>query len=451
MESDGRMVGVLSHLRRAASVLEQAWGPLLFAVAAVAVTVHVPYVNAPPIRSDGLGYHAWTRALLDRDLSFCGSPELEAVQAVSPPDPVTSRCADKYPPFLALLRFPVMAPFTAANHGAWRSPAEDAVDQWFAVVAGTVAVASVVLAGRRLRFRPLGTNLAAAGVGFGMGVFHYATYDSSFTHVHSAALVGLLVLVGLDLFVVDGGSFESRSRRSLLWLFALCTALSTFLVGIHLPSTLVLGSMIACLAILRPDALRTGARRGFVAGACLIAIGTVTSFQLLYDRYVFRRWTISSYAGEHFDIRQLKELPLLFGFERGLFSWFPIIAVALLATVAARQWRLLLCGAVCILPLTVLYGSWHSWNLAAGLGHRGFVELAPLVGLALACSMNASRGATGHALAAATVLATVMTTGLLVAYWNGSANYGEITRAEWIRFAVGRDSFLPALWRWFRR
>ena len=53
------------------SALRQRWGSLLIVVAIlVPVTLFQPYRNGPPIRSDGAGYHLWTRVLLEGDLSF---------------------------------------------------------------------------------------------------------------------------------------------------------------------------------------------------------------------------------------------------------------------------------------------------------------------------------------------------------------------------------------------
>src|SRR5438132_500382 len=46
-------------------------GVSLVAAVAALCTAWPPYANAPPIRSDGLGYHAWTRAILTWDFTFC--------------------------------------------------------------------------------------------------------------------------------------------------------------------------------------------------------------------------------------------------------------------------------------------------------------------------------------------------------------------------------------------
>ena len=114
------------------------WAVLVFVVAAGAVAVNHPYENEPPIRSDGLGYHAWTRVLLDGSLSFCEYPVLRDVGAMRR-DHSTGRCPNKYPAGLALLRFPVMGPITALDGGELRSPAADRANEILSVLAGTLA------------------------------------------------------------------------------------------------------------------------------------------------------------------------------------------------------------------------------------------------------------------------------------------------------------------------
>jgi hypothetical protein len=80
----------------------------------IVVTWVQPYRNKPPIRSDGVGYHIWTHALLMLDFRFCQLAERAgAAGAISVRNPVTGICQNKYPPGVALLRLPFMAPFAS--------------------------------------------------------------------------------------------------------------------------------------------------------------------------------------------------------------------------------------------------------------------------------------------------------------------------------------------------
>src|SRR5579871_1862340 len=82
------------------------WSLVVIVGLTVPVACFQPWKNGPPIRSDGEGYHLWTRALLEGDLSFrrhAGKAGLFLA------DPVRIIYQNKYPPGVALLRFPVMA------------------------------------------------------------------------------------------------------------------------------------------------------------------------------------------------------------------------------------------------------------------------------------------------------------------------------------------------------
>ena len=124
MEGEDRVVRHSYYITRA--FLER-WGScLLVLLVLIIVTLEPPYTNSPPIRSDGLGYHIWTRALLERDLSFCKyRATLLLIGALSREDPNRGVCQNKFSPGLALLRFPVMAFLVELTPGApVISPAE---------------------------------------------------------------------------------------------------------------------------------------------------------------------------------------------------------------------------------------------------------------------------------------------------------------------------------------
>jgi hypothetical protein len=96
----------------------------------------------------------------------------------------------------------------------------------------------------------------------------------------------------------------------------------------------------------------------------------------------------------------LKELPLPAGFEKGVFTWYPVAFVAILAAFVARKWKMLLLLAGLIVPLVVLYGSWDDWSLA------------------------------GEILA---FVATIMCLGLMIACWSKPIYFAGMTREQWLK------------------
>lgn len=424
------------------------WAVGVFLVAATAVTVHQPYAYGPAIRSDGLGYHAWTRAILDGHVSFCEYLDLKDVQAIRRPRPQTGRCPNKYAPGLALLRFPVMAPFTAANGGVLRSGAEDVVNQAWGIVMGAVAVGAMVVASRTLGARRWVANTAALSLAFGTGLFHYATIDSAFTHVTSAAFVAVMLLYGaVRLFGNDDR--RDASTRSLIAETALVAAVSAAFVAIRLPSFLVLAALVVA-AMYVVHRRRLGWRVGapILAGSA-IGVGAVTVGQLAYNRFNFGIWTLSSYGDERLIPGQLKQLDVLASIEKGFVTWYPVVIVVVLAVVLARSWPALALLAGVTLPLVVLYGAWASWSLAGGFGHRGFVEIVPVYGVVFACALERLTRDLRTAVLLVAGLAVVMTMGLMAAYWNYDIGFYGIDGARWIRHAVGGDSFPVVVYRWF--
>jgi len=424
------------------------WAVVFFVAVCAVVTVVQPYDNGPPIRSDGLGYHAWTRAILDGRLTFCDYPELKRVDAATSVQPSTGRCADKYPPGLALLRFPVMWPFTALNGGELRSGAEDAVNQLLSIVAGALALVGVVAAARRAGVRDWVANCAAIAVAFGTGLFHYSTYDSSFTHAYSAAFVAGLVAFGVFRLLAAGDEPHDSTRR-LVRDAVVVFVLAGFLVGIRLPSFLILAVLwLAAVFVVWRRGPRFRPRLVAITAGAAAATVVVGVSQVAYNRYVLGRWTISSYAGEHFSLERFHQLDVLASFQKGFVTWYPVVVVILLVAAWARNWAGIGLLVGLSVPLVMLYGAWDAWGLAGGFGHRGFVELAPVFGVVFAVSLE-RLGANARLVSLVVAgVAVTMTMGLLVGYWAGDIAFYGATNDQWVRYSVGASSFPIAVAHW---
>ena len=119
---------------------------------------HLP--RRGPIRSDGLGYHVWTRLMLDGSVDACAYPELgQSLFTVpaSSSDPDGLRCIDKYPVGLAILRLPVMAPLVEQPRGDPLVTDDEHRAAYACALAALVATSAVVLrTAWRLRIRPSG-------------------------------------------------------------------------------------------------------------------------------------------------------------------------------------------------------------------------------------------------------------------------------------------------------
>jgi hypothetical protein len=177
------------------------WASLVVVVAVLLlVTLKPPYHNGPPIRSDGVGYHLWTKAFLERNItsSFCKWPELSKHGAISWEDRQRGVCLNKYPPGMALLRFPIMGPLVNRNkNGPLVSEAEHRASLLLGAAMLVVVCALTLTCTRMLAVPAWCAHLSVLTIIFGSGLFHYATYDGGFTHIYSAALFTLLMWLWL--------------------------------------------------------------------------------------------------------------------------------------------------------------------------------------------------------------------------------------------------------------
>ena len=234
---------------------------------------------------------------------------------------------------------------------------------------------------------------------FGTGLFHYGTYDSSFSHVYSALLLAVLLWVLLGRVNRDPG-WGSRAAVGLLALLLILVR-STNIVLV------ALGAVATWGARTRPHLLP-------------LAIGAAgaASIQLAYNVLATGTMTFSSYGTERFVWERPMWASVLLSYERGVFTYYPVLGVALAAGLIVRRTRragLLLCAL--FLLVAGLYGFWASWYLGGGFGHRGFVELTPAVALLLGVALERMSPRARMATIVACLIATCMTMQFMWGYW----------------------------------
>jgi hypothetical protein len=386
----------------------------LLACLLTAITLREPWRNSPPIRHDGAGYHAWTRALVQGNLSFC---EWEGhADMLSYVDRSRGMCQNKYPPGVALLHFPFMAPLVDRSPDApLISDAEHKMCLALGALTLWIVAALLSWIAVMLRVPPWRSTLAVLATLFGTGLFHYATYDASFSHAHSA----LVAMVLLTLAIRE----SERERPMPIALLVLC---GFFTVSIRMTSAILLAQLGLAYLYWHRARLRQAAVRGVLPAA--IGGAAAIALQLAYNRYAVGHFTLSSYGEESFLFDRPMQGPVLASYERGLITYFPLFAVTLalgFAVKKSRQWAALL--TVQTASLVVLYGYWHSWMLGGGFGHRGFVELGPLVGVVLLVAVRELPRRFALASSVAAASCGILTLEIMLGYWRGSFPMGEAT------------------------
>jgi hypothetical protein len=389
---------------------------LVFAASLCYVTAYRPYNNGPAIRSDGQGYHIWTFALKKWDFRFCEYQRL----GYAIPTGFSDRCIVKWPPGVALFRFPVMAWFVdVENHGSF-----SAGEHWVSLIFGACLALAIYLIGlnvlERLQVAAFEAQAILFALFFGTGLFHYATYDNGFSHIYSA--FGSMVLVWQLVRVM-------ANAREHTWDAPLAGLLALFMILFRNTNGLILLFSGVLVAIVPSPSWNK--RRLLRA----VGIGAVIglAIQLSYNRYASGHLSLSSYVGESFMWDRPMIRSVLFSYERGLFTYYPVMLFVLVLGLWRRPSRAFTFGvASLVFVYATLYGFWHSWFLGGGFGHRGFVELAPWMvpafGLALA---DIRQPTTRRWILVAASLTVFVPLQVMLGYWRGSFPFEHAGPVYW--------------------
>lgn len=358
----------------------------------------------PPVRSDGIGYYAYLPALfIQHDPSFDSlAPALVSAEAypVDNPDVLpewtgilkyeeTGRYLNKYPMGVAVM----MTPFFLATHGVallFEQPADgfSPLYQFSAVLAGLCyAIFGLLLLQQFLERRyGKGPALATVVVIFlGTNFFHYATYDSMFSHAFAFFLVVVLM------------------RQTERWHErpgvggALILGLIVGLLAMVRNPNLIYGLMIPFYGALRRDFFVEKFRFWVMAPwrPLVIGAGAVLGFlpQMIYWKYSADQFLVQAYQGEWFDFLNPEILNVLFSVRAGIFFWAPLLllSVAGLFTPKFRRSRFFLPVIGVFLAQLYLVSSWWAWWFGGCFGHRAFIDCYPLLAVPMAALFASTR------------------------------------------------------------
>ncbi len=401
------------------------------------VIVYAGRYTNPPIRSDGVGYYAYLPALLI--YQNMGMREVrEAVdednRIAFNPARVPGYVFDKYPIGEAVLMSPFFlgADLLTILCGKERS----GFSPFYQHAAGLAGLFYGVLGVYLLKkildgFFPAAVTLAVlVAICFGTDLFHYATYDSIFSHSYSFFLFCALVCY-LPIWVK-----APNARRSLLLgvIFGMIclTRNPNALVGGY-AALFVLGSLPDFrqrLAFL----WRNGGNLALIAAVPLVLFIP----QLCYWKFTMGTWLLNSYGSQNeaFTFLSPHLGGVLFSLRKGLFVWSPVLllAVAGLAKMkgafAAYRWPVI--AFLCV--NTYVIASWGCWYYGGSFGHRGFVESLVFFALGLGCFYKSLRSR-GAKIAAGVFSAFCVAYSLVAmyGYWRHVVPFDESTAATFQR------------------
>ena len=390
----------------------------------------------PPIRSDGFSYYVYLPSWFiygDTTLSAvaddcCGGsfPDFTAIVRW----PGTGRWVNAHPIGVALMQMPLFLAADALSR--WTNLSRDGFTLYYQHAVGvsglTWTVAGLwVLAG--LLRRHFGDRVAAATIVallFGTNLYHYATFDSFYSHPYSFFLVAAL----LDL---TERWHRSPTRRSALLLGLVCG----FIV-------LTRHTNLLLLAVIPLHAAATygvaGAARLFrdrwnqLAVLAAVAAAVVSPQLWLYYAATGRP-VVSSYGTLGFDFGAPHVFGVLFSVQKGLLFWSPILLLAVAGLPLLRgSARAFLLPAVAVLVAdTYVIASWWDWQFGGSYGHRGFIDVYPILALGLGAffEWSARRRSSLWAVAIVSVLAVSLSVVQMLQYWNGILPMSDTTWAQY--------------------
>lgn len=158
------------------------------------------------------------------------------------------------------------------------------------------------------------------------------------------------------------------------------------------------------------------------------------TIQLAYNHYVTGHWKLSSYGQEHFIKLGEHFVDVLISYERGLVTYYPIFAVVIVLSLVWVREKITFIFIALVLAFALLYGSWHSWPLGGGMGHRGFVELVPIAIVVLGMSLQkipSKHYLIWLMLTIVLAICVYITVAVMMGYWQGNFPFAGANQAKY--------------------
>lgn len=396
------------------------------------ILIYTGNTHLTPIRSDGLGYYLYLPAtFLYRDLSL----QSIAVEHFDGSIPAwtgatlwdgTERYLIKYPAGEAVMMLPffLMAVLFSVISGSdltGFSPIFNynaALSGLFYTVAG-LAVLYMVL---EEHFEQRNILPVMIGITFGTNLFHYATFDATFSHAYSFFLVCcfLYLLKRIYGHHQDGkGLFIALGAVAGLIVITRPSNALIFIVG------LLYGLLSREDVRHRIAFWRERISHLLLAG---VAFFTICSIQLVYWKIITGSFLIYSYGGEGFDFLHPAVGHVLFNLQYGLLFWTPLVTAVIPGLFAVRKQapEYFIASIMFLLLNLYIVSSWHEWEFGFGFGHRAFIESLPLVAVSLGALYENTKAATWrHTLTGFIGLCSIFTSWLMINYWLIHIPYGS--------------------------
>jgi hypothetical protein len=381
------------------------------------------------IRSDGLGYYAWTQFFL-QDQNLCFDNIRTRYDEYSPENawvikPITnSTCYMPIYPFglgISLIPFYAIALLFTFQKDILIDP----LSQNFQILISSSGLIFIlmglffflkIIKNYLLPYLKINANFIIIFLLLGSNLYHYATYDGIFSHASSFFMNSLLIftfikfikqnfLSKIDSFLIGFLPLFGVTIRPTNFTFVLFTIFTLYLV-VKLKNYKIFIYLIV----------------GSLVGLTLIV------FQLLIWKITtgsFFYFTYYDYEGFEFQLRNV--FLIFFSFNpHGLLPWSPIIFLAIVGASKAYYFSksLFFLSFIIFATNSIIFASWSQPFGGGAFGNRLFIDLYPLLFISIALAYSSKKFS--NLLSLYSILSVLVTVHLTYQYWKGEIDFGGI-------------------------
>lgn len=369
--------------------IKKAMWIFLFAVAGISIFFMVDKMKGEGWRftvyMDGRGYYAHLPAFFiydDPSCSFYSSQSAITPDVSDFINDIDGKPVNKYFIGEAFLQAPFfgMAHLVAKSSGDAPSGYSKTYFYFFAIGALFYFLLGLFFTWKLLEkffFRKRVILFVCICFAFGTNLFHYALFEPSMSHVYSFAAVAAFLYFTRCFFL-------SPSRK-----YILLAAAALGIVAILRPVNLALLFAFPALAG-DWEKVKEGfqwMRRNVLSTCIAVLLFLLVGFvQLFIYHWQTGHYFVWAYRNEGFDFSHTNFFGTLFGFEKGLFVYTPMIFIAISGIfVMVRRSRYMAFTLFAVLAIIAwIVSSWHEWKYGYSFGLRAYIDYYALAALSMA-------------------------------------------------------------------
>lgn len=332
-------------------------------------------LNNPPIRSDGYGYYSYLPSfIINHDLTF-QSLSLKPNGYIFPE---TDKFLNKYTLGTAVLQLPffliahklTLVTGLQADGFSIVYQYSNIASAFFYFVIGLIALYKLLglIANKAL------AQLTVFITVFGTNLFHYATYDASFSHIYSFCMITLFLY-----------TIIMASKKETIFKHVKIGILLGIITMVRVPNIIIvifyLLYDVRSLADLKNKFLKANNYKYFFIAFATFCITLIP--QCLYWYNITGRFLVNSYQKEVFNWLNPQTMKFLFSIQKGLFFWTPLWLLSIIGILFSKKSHpSIFLPLIIYLPLQVyICSAWWSWDYGGSFGQRPFTDIASIFAL----------------------------------------------------------------------